>query len=324
MSFVAAPSLPIKGIQWNLNRPAQINTGAYTGVRQVVATPWFSQWSAHVDLAQTQGEAGFRLIRSFIAKMRGSINTFRLYATLEAQNSNFGVSVASNAAQGATSLSIAGYTTPLTEGQFFTVNGQLCVCTADQSSGTLTFEPPLRAAANAGTPVVTSKPYALVYLANQQQTWSEGNWRLFDYGFDVAEDINGTDGATIPETELVTNGTFTTDTSGWTASGATLSVVGGRMRVTNSGAAAGLAQQSITVIPGKSYTVKWDAVAGTATIPAFVVLDSGNSYVSNTTYAAGQSATFVALSSPITIRCYADDSVSGHYADFDNISLREA
>lgn len=198
MAFVTAPDFAIKAIQWSLNRPAQINVGAYTGVRQAVATPWFTQWSAHVELGQRQGESGFRLLRSFFAKCRGSVNTFRIYATPELQNSNSGVTVASTAAQGATTMTISGASTALLEGQFFTVNGQLCCCTADQSGSTLTFEPPLRQQATAATKVVTSRPYALVYLSNPQQSWSEGNWRLFDMSFDVSEAILETDG-TVPE-----------------------------------------------------------------------------------------------------------------------------
>ena len=322
MAFVTAPDFAIKSIQWSLNRPAQINTGAYNGVRTVSANPWFSQWSAHVDLAYQQGESGFRSLRSFFVRCRGSINTFRLYATPETQNSNFNVTVASTAAQGATTLSIAGYTTALKDGQFFTVNGQLCCCTADQSGATLTFEPALRQSATTGTPVVTSRPYALVYLSNPEQTWTEANWRLFTMGFDVVEAINGTDGATIPETELVANGTFDSATTGWTTVGSTLSVVSGRLRVTNSGAAAGYASQTMAVIPGKSYTLTWDSFAGTA---AFLeILTNSGTIFSTTAVGAGQSKTVVAGTSTLEIRCYADDAVAGHYADFDNISLMEA
>lgn len=58
--------------------------------------------------------------------------------------------------------------------------------------------------------------------------------------------------------DLVTNGTFTTDTTGWTAAAATLaSVAGGQslncLEVTNSGAAAGSAYQDIAVVVGKHY-----------------------------------------------------------------------
>jgi hypothetical protein len=56
--------------------------------------------------------------------------------------------------------------------------------------------------------------------------------------------------------ELVTNGTFDADVSGWTAlSSATLSVVSGALRVTNVGANFGKAEQSLRVTSGNYYKV---------------------------------------------------------------------
>jgi hypothetical protein len=131
MAFITAPDFGIASIDWTLDRPAQINMSPYDGVRTAVANPWHAKWRASVTLATLQGDSQFRTIRSFIARCRGSISTFRLYAGEAAQNANFGVSVASTAAQGATTMTLAGYTTPLLDGQMVTVNGQLLVLTAD-------------------------------------------------------------------------------------------------------------------------------------------------------------------------------------------------
>lgn len=192
--FVTAPDFPIKAITWTLDRPSQSNVSAWTGTRVAVTNPWHGKWSAHVDLATQQDESTFRTIRSFFVRCRGSLNTFRLYATAGPQNANTGVTLSANAAAGATTISITGSVSPLLDGQFFTINGQLCCCTADQSGSVLTFEPPLRQAANSGTVVVTSRPYALVFLSSASFGWQVASWRQFGLSFDVEEAILETDG----------------------------------------------------------------------------------------------------------------------------------
>lgn len=189
MAFVIAPTFAIRSIQWTLDRPSQVNVSAYTGTRSVAANPWHGKWSAHVDLAIQQSENTFRATRSFLARCEGSTNIFRLYATVEPQNSNYGVTVASTAAAGSRQLSLSGYATSLTDGQYITVNGQLLCLTADQSGSTVYFEPPLREQASAGTTVVTSQPYALVYMTNSQLGYTIGQWRQFGMSFDCEEAI---------------------------------------------------------------------------------------------------------------------------------------
>lgn len=198
MAFVIAPDFPIKSVTWSLDTPSQSNTSAWTGTRTVVTNPWHGKWSAHVELATQQGEDEFRSYRSFLVRCQGSLGTFRLYATAGAQNSNFDVLAAASVAAAATTMTIYGETTPLLDGQFFTINGQLCCCTADQSGSTLTFEPPLRQAVTAGTVVVTSRPYALVYLSDSKFSWQVAPWRQYGLAFDVEEAILETDD-TAPE-----------------------------------------------------------------------------------------------------------------------------
>lgn len=71
---------------------------------------------------------------------------------------------------------------------------------------------------------------------------------------------------TITGNELVTNGTFATDASGWSAlAGAALSVASAELTVTNSGATNGGATQVITTVVGKTYTAACTARVGTAT-----------------------------------------------------------
>lgn len=198
MAFVTAPDFAIKQIEWSLDRPAQVNRSEWTGKRTVMADPWHGKWRARAELASVQGEAGVRALRAFLVALKGTVNTFRLYATIEAQNANTGVTVNTTAAAGATSLIITGASTALLAGQYFTVNGQLCCCTAAQSGSTLTFQPPLRVQATSTTKVVTARPYALVALTDSRVGWSIGQARMHSITIDVEEAILETDGS-VPE-----------------------------------------------------------------------------------------------------------------------------
>ena len=128
-------------------------------------------------------------------------------------------------------------------------------------------------------------------------------------------------------TDLVTNGTFTTDTTGWTAlSGAALSVVSGRLRITNGAVAYGGAQQAITTVVGQKYVFSRDVTAGTI---ATGIVQIGTSSGTADLYAGGFSGAplsveFTATTTTTFIQTYVGDTTNGGYADFDNISVKPA
>ena len=123
---------------------------------------------------------------------------------------------------------------------------------------------------------------------------------------------------------LVTNGTFDSDTSGWAASIATLSVVSNAIRVT-SNTTYGYAHQTLTTIVGKSYTISHTAVGGN-TFGSFVRIGTslgGSQLYGGTHSAAGTiTSTFVATSTTSYL-ILMNGGVSGGYTDFDNISVYE-
>lgn len=126
----------------------------------------------------------------------------------------------------------------------------------------------------------------------------------------------------VSRVELVSNGTFNTDTTGWTAASATLSVVSGRMRVTKTDtASAGRADQSVTVVADQPYTLTGTAVAGTC--PAVIRIGStvgGSEYGTITDTTA--SVTFTPTGTTVHVTCAANEfTTSGLYADFDDISM---
>ncbi len=122
----------------------------------------------------------------------------------------------------------------------------------------------------------------------------------------------------------VTNGTFDTDTSGWTANGtATLSVVSGALRITHSSNE--YASTAITTVAGQVYSLTLDAIGGTGTSYRILVGNSagnGSLYIGSTTTqgVSPPQITFKATGTThyITIQCFG----SG-YQDFDNVSVYE-
>jgi hypothetical protein len=131
-------------------------------------------------------------------------------------------------------------------------------------------------------------------------------------------------------TDLITNGTFTTVTTGWTASGSTLSSEasgqsGNCLRVTSSGDATGSAYQDITTKIGHTYKLSAYFKKGTA--------DSGKIKIGTTaaptviwesaalTDAAWalKTFTFEATATTTRITLESTDATAGEYSDFDTV-----
>lgn len=197
MTIIAVPaSLRFSDIDWDLARPAQVNRPAYRPTKpQIVANPWYGQWTASGVHVSVVGEANFLASRGFFLSLRGQVNTFRLRATETAQTSSTAVTVNGAHSAAVTSLSTAGWpasTTVLKVGHLFTVNDQLCGLTQDAVSSaggvaTLVFEPPLRAATAGGTAVEVRYPTCLVALTTPSIRWSVGKGQVYSASIDVEE-----------------------------------------------------------------------------------------------------------------------------------------
>ena len=103
--------------------------------------------------------------------------------------------------------------------------------------------------------------------------------------------LSDTDDTDLVGGELVTNGTFDTDTTGWFPfSNATLALNANRLEVTSdAGFTLGVGSTSLTTTAGKSYTVTVDVTAGTS---ANYQLWVGTSGTSAATYNSGNLTTF--------------------------------
>jgi len=167
----------------------------------------------------------------------------------------------------------------------------------------------------------------LAYITNAYNSgWLPGDIRGAYLADTVAETITASG-------ELVTNGTFTTDTSGWTTSASyasTSAAVAGEMQVTVS---AGYGRQMSTVacVIGKTYRLQGSARVVSGTSRAFVGIGSNSAGTSATTAistfsasALGFSLDFVATATSMYVSAGDDANISGGVLGFDNISVKLA
>jgi hypothetical protein len=138
--------------------------------------------------------------------------------------------------------------------------------------------------------------------------------------------LSDTDDPDVTGTELVTNGTFDTDTTGWSAGNATLSVVSGKLRITaTSGGARSEATQDVTTVAGKKYVVSTTDVVDATTSTARLEVFNAGIYLAGAIGTGSLSATFVAGSTSTTIDlAMGADCTTGDYIEFDNVSVRLA
>lgn len=129
---------------------------------------------------------------------------------------------------------------------------------------------------------------------------------------------------------LVTNGTFDTDVSGWTAqNSATLSATGAELTVTNGATVYGYAAATITTEIGKSYTLSVDVTdvsssgSAGARIRIGTALGGGTITEIQETSVATVTHTFVAETTTTHLRMGLWAQTSGVAVSFDNISVYE-
>jgi hypothetical protein len=147
--------------------------------------------------------------------------------------------------------------------------------------------------------------------------WMPGDIRLAALSDTTAETLTASG-------ELVTNGDFPTDTTGWTAVGSTLSVVSAALRITSDAGGYGQARQTLTTVAGKTYTLTLDSVAASGWA---VYVEVGSTYGGSQLLAASwittgsKSFMFTAASATSYLKLQSSGS-AGSTADFDNVSVK--
>lgn len=135
--------------------------------------------------------------------------------------------------------------------------------------------------------------------------------------------LSDTDATNVVGSELVTNGTFDTDVSGWTLSegDGTIAYSSGTAVVTY-GTAPTSFQQTFATVIGKTYTITATLTGGTSSIRQFYYKDSSDVSVPvNDNPSIPQSSTFTATTTTLKVWMRVAGSGTGTY---DNISVRLA
>ncbi len=171
MAIITLPSTPGPArLSWRLVQPDQLNRSEWTGARQVLASGrgW---WECDYVLPPVKGD-NFNPWRSFFAQMKGRVNTCQVPVSPTAQSSLSNTVQVNGASQTGRTLATDGWpanSTPLTAGQYVTVNGELLILTADVTANgsgqaTLSFEPALRRPPDDNATVEYKNPYAEMHL----------------------------------------------------------------------------------------------------------------------------------------------------------------
>lgn len=125
--------------------------------------------------------------------------------------------------------------------------------------------------------------------------------------------------------ELVTNGTFTTDTTGWTSvGGAVLAIDSNRLKVTNTLEVTGNARQTITTVIGKTYHFTFTGIAGDVNPTVFLGSISGGSDIYNSgSFTGTRTISFIATTTSVFIRLNVGSITPENFCFFDNISVKQ-
>ena len=154
-------------------------------------------------------------------------------------------------------------------------------------------------------------------LSSYNTGWMNGDIKLAT--------LSDTDDTDVTGSELVTNGDGST-TTGWTAQNATLSSVGGSLRVADNGAYS-KAYQALTTVVGKTYVfaVNITAISGSNAVIAIgnntPSTGAWNDYYASHSTTGVKTITYTAESTTTYIEL---GSESTHSVDYDNISVRLA
>ena len=132
--------------------------------------------------------------------------------------------------------------------------------------------------------------------------------------------LSDTDDTDVTGSELVTNGTFDSDTSGWTVDNGSAVSTSGQAVVTSAGAGNVVLRQDIPTVVGKSYVLSADFVAGAS---AFLSI-AGSTQITMSTAGDNYNLTFVATSTATRIQLYWSASASGETRTYDSASFKLA
>ena len=123
---------------------------------------------------------------------------------------------------------------------------------------------------------------------------------------------------------LIGNGSFNFNTTGWTAgNSATLSVESGRLKVTNGTSSAGWAYKAITVVVGKRYTVNLEGITGTSAANIRIGTSANSASYGNKIGSGLANISLTATSTTLYVTLKPNSNTNGNNALFDNVVVKQ-
>lgn len=192
----AAPSR----MTWRIAPNQQTFDSPFDKSVYVVEVPG-ARWVFQIDFDSLQ-EPDAAKIESFLVKLRGQVNTFTMHNWVRPvpRGTALGTPVVNNSsgspltAQTGNTLITNGWTAGATmkEGDYFGVNGELKMVTADATADgsgnmTLTFEPALRSSPSHGAALTTTRPTATFILSEPQSSWNNSPGGFSSYSLQGVE-----------------------------------------------------------------------------------------------------------------------------------------
>lgn len=178
-AFPSALRAPAR-VRWELMANTQTFVSPLTGAVQTLEIPG-ARWRFAAQWGSFDAADG-ALMRAFLAKLRGQANRFTCspWGHETPRGAGGGTPLVKGGSQTGATLAIDGGPTSITgwllAGDYFTVNGELKILTADASTdgsgeATLTFEPPLRTSPADNAPLTIAAPTATFIVRDATQGW---------------------------------------------------------------------------------------------------------------------------------------------------------
>lgn len=156
------------------------------------------RWSIALTYSNLSG-ADKAVMTAFLAKLNGQQHRFTLHNHAESNRGAFGgTPLVAGGSQTGTSLDVDGCSTTVTnwirEGDWFSVNSELKICTADANSDgggavTISFAPRLRSAPADNAAITTTAGTGVFLLTDNGVSWSNRPGGFSDLTIQAVEDI---------------------------------------------------------------------------------------------------------------------------------------
>lgn len=180
MTTLTFPSITPNESVWGLQANTQSFRSPFTGSVQTIEFSG-ARWVAELTFNNLT-VADSRTLSAFLLQCRGSSGRFYLYDHSHSSPSGVGTGTpkVKGASQTGRSLNTDGWTTSQTgilkAGDYFTVNDELKIVTADANSdvtgnATISFEPPLRSSPADNATITVTHPTTIMMLSDDLMNW---------------------------------------------------------------------------------------------------------------------------------------------------------